>query len=74
MGSTFEGSTFKMVRLIGEAEGGIEDAVKTALKTSAETVRGQTWIQVSDIRANVNEDGGIDRWQVTVDVAFKVER
>ncbi len=68
------GATFKVVRLVGESEGGIEDAVRTALSTSAETVRGQTWIEVADIRANVGESGSIDRWQVTVDVAFKVER
>lgn len=68
------GTTFKMVRLVGEAEGGIEEAVKEALSTSSETVRGQTWIHVTDIRANVNESGGVDRWQVTVDVAFEVER
>lgn len=66
-------TTFKAVKLWGEAPNSIEDAVKEALKTSADTVRGQTWIDVLDIRANVNEDGTIDRWQVAVEVAFKVE-
>lgn len=68
------GSTFKMVRLVGESDKGIEDAITTALKTSAETVRGQTWLEVADIRANIGEGGSIDRWQVYVDVSFKVER
>lgn len=68
------GTTFKMVRLVGEAEGGVEAAVEEALATSAATVRGQTWLQIHDIRANVNENGGVDRWQVTVDLAFEVER
>ena len=68
------GTTYKMVRLVGEAEAGIEAAIGEALSTSAETVRGQTWLQVAEIRANVSESGGVDRWQVTVDVAFEVEK
>jgi dodecin len=66
-------NTFKMVTLIGESPSGIEDAVQTALSTSAENVRGQTWCQVSDIRANINSSGGVDRWQVQVEVAFRVD-
>lgn len=68
------GSTFKMVQLVGESEAGIEEAVKEALATSASTVRGQTWIEVQEIRANVNGDGGVDRWQVKIDLAFQVEQ
>lgn len=66
--------TFKMVRLVGEAPGGIEAAVNEALSTSAETIRGQNWLQIADVRANVNEAGTVDMWQVTVDLAFEVER
>lgn len=65
--------TFKLTRLIGESPGGIEAAVKTALETSAGKVHGQTWIEVKEIRANVNEGGGVDRWQVEIDVAFAVD-
>ncbi len=67
------GATFKMTTLVGESEQGIEDAVRTALKTSAAAVRGQTWLRVSDIRANLGENAVIDRWQVSVDVAFRVD-
>ena len=66
-------ATFKITKLVGESEGGIEAAVKVALATSSERVRGQTWCHVTDIRANVNESGTVDRWQVEVEVAFKVE-
>lgn len=67
------GTTFKMTKLVGESPESIEAAVKTALETSAENVHGQTWCHVTDIRANVNEQGGVDRWQVAVEVAFKVD-
>jgi len=68
------GTTFKMTQLVGESSESIEDAVKTALNTSGEKVRGHTWLHVTDIRANLGEGGSIDRWQVAVDVAFKVEQ
>lgn len=67
------GTTFKKITLIGESPQSIEAAVETALAKSAEKVRGQQWCEVSDIRANVNETGGVDRWQVQVEVAFEVE-
>ena len=66
-------TTFRMVKLVGESPDGIEAAVLQALGTSAEKVQGQTWTQVEDIRANINEQGGVDRWQVTVEVAFQVD-
>jgi len=65
--------TFKMTTLVGESEAGIEDAVRTALSTSASKVHGQSWCQVSDIRASVNDGGEVDRWQVQVEVAFAVD-
>jgi flavin-binding protein dodecin len=68
-----EGTTFKLTKLVGESAQGIEEAVKVALGTSAQNVHGQTWCQVTDIRANINEQGGVDRWQVQVEVAFKVD-
>ena len=67
-------SSFKMIKLAGESPDGIEGAIKAALETSGETVRGHSWVQVVDIRANLNEDASVDRWQVIVEVAFKVER
>jgi dodecin len=67
------GTTFKLTKLIGESGAGIEDAVKVALASSAKNVRGQTWCHITDLRANINEQGGVDRWQVQVEVAFEVE-
>lgn len=66
--------TYKMIKLIGESDQGLEHAVRAALQTSAETVRNQSWCQISDIRANVGDGGTIERWQVQVEVAFEVER
>lgn len=67
------GRTYKYSKLAGESSEGIEDAVKTALASSGKTIRGHNWAHVVDIRANLNDDGSIDRWQATVEVAFEVE-
>ena len=67
-------NAYKLVKLVGESPSGIEEAVKVALETSAERVHGQTWCEVTDIRANINDSGSVDRWQVEVEVAFKVDQ
>jgi flavin-binding protein dodecin len=65
--------TYKMTTLVGESEAGIEQAVLAALGTSAEKVHGQTWCEITDLRANINEHGTVDAWQVKVQVAFEVD-
>jgi dodecin len=66
-------TTYKLTTLVGESPDGIEEAVRTALATSASRVRGQSWCQISDIRANIGDGGSVERWQVQVEVAFEVE-
>lgn len=66
-------SVFKMTKLVGESPDGVEAAVQEALAKSAQHVRGQTWAHITDLRANLGDGGQIDRWQVTVEVAFEVE-
>lgn len=65
-------SAFKMLKVVGESSIGFEDAVKVALNSVGQK-KGLTWAQISDIRANLNDQGGIDRWQLTVDVAIKTD-
>ena len=65
--------TYKLTTLVGESDAGIEDAVRTALATSAQKVHGQSWCQVTDIRANIGDGGAVDRWQVQVEVGFEVD-
>lgn len=67
------GRTYKYSKLAGESTEGIEDAVKTALASSGKTIRRHSWAHIIDLRANLNDDGSIDRWQVTLEAAFEVE-
>lgn len=65
--------TYKMTKVVGESQQGIEAAVAAALETSADAVRGQEWATIVDIRANLGDGGMVDRWQVAVEIAFEVE-
>jgi flavin-binding protein dodecin len=67
------GTTYKLTKLVGESPDGLEDAVQTALATSASRVHGQTWANLTDLRVNIGEGGKVDLWQVEVEVAFKVD-
>lgn len=64
--------TYKHVTLTGEGDS-IDGAIGAALRVSGEAVDGQTWLEVEDIRASLNEDASIDQYQVTVKVAFSVD-
>ena len=67
------GTTYKLTKLVGESPTGIQDAVETALATSASRVHGQTWATITDLRVNIGDDGKAELWQVEVEVAFKVD-
>ena len=66
-------TTFKMAKLVGESSESIEAAVRQALATSGANVHGQTWAHITDLRANLGDGAEVDRWQVTVEVAFEVD-
>lgn len=65
--------TYKMTKLVGESPNGIEAAVQKALSTSGAKVHGQTWAQISDLRARLSDGGAVEEWQATVEVAFEVD-
>ena len=67
------GDTFKMIKLVGTSSKSIEDAVSSALARSSESIRGQSWAHVVDVRANLSGEGQVETWQVTIEAGFNVE-
>ncbi|MBV9121460.1 MAG: dodecin domain-containing protein [Chloroflexi bacterium] len=65
-------STYKVIQLVGTSETGIEDAVRGALGRASQTIHNLDWFEVKEIRGSVAHDGGINWFQVKVDVGFKV--
>ena len=63
---------YKTIELVGSSALGSDDAVQTAVKRAAQTVRNLRWFQVIDTRGHI-EEGRVAHWQVTIKVGFTLE-
>ncbi len=63
---------FKKIRVVGCSDRSFEHAVELAVAKAAESVHGLAWFEVVEHRGALS-DGKVVEWQVTVDVAFKVD-
>ncbi len=63
---------YKMIEVVGSSRTGIEDAVNNALSRARESVRHSRWIEVTQIRGQV-ENNAVAYWQVGLKVGFTVE-
>jgi flavin-binding protein dodecin len=63
----------KGIELIGTSEESFSQAVKTALKEAAVTIRDIEWLEVLEYSARVEKDA-IIQYQAKIKVYFDVER
>jgi flavin-binding protein dodecin len=63
---------YKKIRVTGCSTESIEKAVEIAVVKSSASVHGMAWFEVTEIRGAI-ADGKPAEWQVSVDVAFKVD-
>ena len=63
---------YKTVELTGTSTKSVEDAVDTAVKRAAKTLRQLDWFEVVSTRGQLR-DGKIAHWQVTVKVGMRLE-
>ncbi len=61
-----------VIELVADAEGGWVDAVESAVREAARTVRNITGVEVTNLTAIV-ADGRIQRYRANVNLAFLVE-
>jgi flavin-binding protein dodecin len=66
------GHVYKQIEITGTSTDSIEDAVKSALAKASESVRNMRWMEVTDIRGNI-QDNMLNVWQVTIKVGFTLE-
>lgn len=64
---------YKKIELVGSSPKSIEDAIRNAIETAAETVRNLRWFEVVETRGHI-ENGKIAHYQVTLNVGFTIER
>lgn len=65
---------YAVSELVGTSPEGIEGAVQNALTSAQQTVRNMDWIEVTEIRGHLGDDGQVADWQVGIKLGFRVDK
>ena len=65
-------NTYRIIEVVGSSPNSIEDAIKTGLDRTSETVKHLRWFEVTETRGHI-EDGKAAHYQVSMKVGFTVE-
>lgn len=63
---------YKKIEITGTSSVSSDDAVKNAIAKASESIRNLRWFEIVETRGAINE-GGVDRWQVTVKLGFTMK-
>jgi hypothetical protein len=63
---------YRLSEIVGSSTTSVDDAIRTAVRKAAETVRNIEWFQTQEIRGQV-VDGDVAYYQVTMKIGFRVE-
>ncbi len=63
---------YKLVEVVGSSKVGMDDAIRNAIETTAQTIRHIDWFEVIDSRGHV-VDGKVAHFQVTLKIGFRIE-
>jgi flavin-binding protein dodecin len=63
---------YRLSEIVGSSETGVDDAVRTAVRKAAKTVRNIDWFEVGEVRGQV-VDGEVAHFQVTLKIGFRVD-
>jgi flavin-binding protein dodecin len=63
---------YRLSEIVGSSTTSVDDAIRTAVRKAAETVRNIEWFEATEIRGLV-ADGGVAYFQVTLKIGFRVE-
>lgn len=64
---------YKLVRIVGTSPVSNSEAIKAAVAEASKTIRHMAWFEVLEQRGRI-EGGEVKEYQVTINVAFRVER
>ncbi len=67
------GAVVKVIELVGSSPNSFSDAVRSAVKTAAQTIRNITGVEVVASNATVDENGELSNYRVQCKIAFVVE-
>jgi flavin-binding protein dodecin len=63
---------YRLTEVVGSSSTSIDDAIRTAVRKTAQTVRNVEWFQTDEIRGQV-VDGDVTYFQVALKIGFRVE-
>jgi flavin-binding protein dodecin len=63
---------YRLSELVGSSTTSVDDAIRTAIRKAAQTVRNIEWFQTEEIRGQV-ADGDVAYFQVRLKVGFRVD-
>ena len=63
---------YGMSEIVGSSTTSVDDAIRTAVRKAAQTVRNIEWFQTEEIRGHV-EDGDVAHFQVRIKIGFRIE-
>ena len=63
---------YKSLELTGSSTVSIEDAVTSAIKRAAKTVRNLRWFEIQQVRGHIENDT-VAHWQVLMKVGFALD-
>jgi flavin-binding protein dodecin len=63
---------YRLSEIVGSSQTSVDDAVRTAIRKAAETVRNIEWFETKEIRGQV-VDGDVRYFQVRLSIGFRVE-
>jgi flavin-binding protein dodecin len=64
---------YSVSEIVGSSPDGIEAAVANAVARANKTLRNLDWFQVIETRGNLNPDGSVGHYQVTLKLGFRME-
>ena len=63
---------YRLSEIVGSSTTSVDDAIRTAIRKAAQTVRNIEWFQTEEIRGQV-VDGDVAYYQVRMKVGFRVD-
>jgi flavin-binding protein dodecin len=63
---------YRLSEVVGSSPDSVDDAIRTAIRKAARTVRNIEWFETQEIRGQV-VDGDVAHYQVRLKIGFRVE-
>jgi len=63
---------YRVTEVVGSSTTSVDDAIRTAVRKAAETVRNIEWFETTEVRGHV-ENGDVAHFQVTLKLGFRVD-